>query len=333
MSGEGVPYYLRPNKAVDRLLFVEALRHIDHWKSISKYSYVAMGGRLLEDFRLVHSEFSVHNMHSFEEDGATLSRQEYNKPYSFITCHHLSSDELIADFETFSTNHNIKNCIVWLDYAAANGRQVQLREYGALLRKLNSGDVVKLTLNAAPHTLGGPALSKKDFQVAAFAKLKNDLGKFFDPNAFDETHITNEGVAKILADAAKYVVTEAMAGSSNVQFQPLGLFRYSDGPHQMLTISGILVDKGKRSNLIKKSKLESWPYFAPDWEKIHLISVPDLSLKERQFIDKLLFTKDVSGISAELPFQLDGKIDKSKMILENYVEHYRRYPTFIRALF
>ena len=51
-AGSSLPYRLRPNKAVDRELFLSLLMRLAPALSLEKYHYVGLGGPFLEDFRL-----------------------------------------------------------------------------------------------------------------------------------------------------------------------------------------------------------------------------------------------------------------------------------------
>jgi hypothetical protein len=58
MSGSEVSYNLRPNKFVERQLFVELLTKICR-QPPSKYAYISLGGPQLEDHRLMHRRLAV----------------------------------------------------------------------------------------------------------------------------------------------------------------------------------------------------------------------------------------------------------------------------------
>ena len=73
MSGERVPYHLRPNKFVERALFVELLSHINAVHPIADYVYVGFGGPYLEDFKILHQHFGIKNMLSLEQEAGVLS--------------------------------------------------------------------------------------------------------------------------------------------------------------------------------------------------------------------------------------------------------------------
>ena len=67
-------YHLRPNKAVDRLVFLEILRVLELLvSSLDEYTYIGFGGPYLEDFRLIAQMFPTLEMISIEEDEETNS--------------------------------------------------------------------------------------------------------------------------------------------------------------------------------------------------------------------------------------------------------------------
>ncbi|MGH7814651.1 MAG: O-methyltransferase [Candidatus Binataceae bacterium] len=47
-------YHLRPNKAVDRLIFMEAIQHLEGVHPLDSYTYYGFGGPFLEDCRLIY---------------------------------------------------------------------------------------------------------------------------------------------------------------------------------------------------------------------------------------------------------------------------------------
>jgi hypothetical protein len=99
MSGENVPYYLRPNKFVERLLFIELLEHIGHFKQLKEYSYVSMGGKFLEDFKLIHEHLNLKELFSVEVDGVTFGRQLFNRPLKFINCAKSNSTDFLKSID------------------------------------------------------------------------------------------------------------------------------------------------------------------------------------------------------------------------------------------
>jgi hypothetical protein len=86
-------YHLRTNKAIDRLMFIDALRRMVQPAAFSKYTYFGFGGPYLEDFRLLHESFPELKMISIEQLAQIYKRQAFHRPSSHIKlrCTDLSS--------------------------------------------------------------------------------------------------------------------------------------------------------------------------------------------------------------------------------------------------
>lgn len=167
MTGQNVPYHLRINKFIERQLFLDVLDAARVWNGPSQYVYVAMGGRFLEDFKLVNDRFAIEHMFSIESDRITCDRQAFNR-LGFIDCRHQTTGEFIDDLDVFVSRHKGRRLIVWLDYTMANKRGMQLSELRQLVSKLASGDVVKITLNA----------NSQSFRRRAAVITRNDFDKY-----------------------------------------------------------------------------------------------------------------------------------------------------------
>ena len=105
MSGQNVPYQLRRNKFVERQLFLDILDFVRVWNGPSPYLYASMGGRFLEDFKLINDRFAIEQMISIELDETTWKRQEFNR-LGFIDCRRQGSGEFIEDLDKLIANHS-----------------------------------------------------------------------------------------------------------------------------------------------------------------------------------------------------------------------------------
>ena len=85
-TGSSLPYRLRPNKAVDRELFLSLLMRLSPILSLEKYQYVGLGGPFLEDFRLVHGRLGLSRMTCLESEEEVHKRQVFNRPIASIEC-------------------------------------------------------------------------------------------------------------------------------------------------------------------------------------------------------------------------------------------------------
>ena len=218
MSGGRVAYHLRPNKAVDRHVFIELLTRIHAYRSLAKYAYVGFGGPFLEDFRLVHSQFGLTKLISLEEDDIVLKRQQFNKPLSNIRCLLRNSGDFIATYNPKS------NAIIWLDYAAPKQVRAQIEEMQGLLPRLLENDVLKITVNASPETLGRKQSHTPDQRDAhRLSVLKSRIGGFL-PNGVTPSEMTSSGLASLIYRAILRAARDAMRGAPRLRFVPLTTF-------------------------------------------------------------------------------------------------------------
>ncbi len=332
MSGSEVPYHLRPNKFVERQLFIEALRFIDRWQPIDSYCYISMGGRFLEDFRQIHSVLNIKELISIESDAHICLRQQFNRPIGSLKCMHMTSGDLITNFDETIEECAAENQIIWLDYADAGERFAQLGELESLVKKLGENDVVKITLNANLATLGCPSgLSPEALQKRRFENVRSKLGNEYLPTSdkFSEKDMTTDGIGRILVHAIQNSLKRGLKGRGIIA-APLCSFLYSD-QHQMLTYSVILLKEGDVQGFLDNTKIQSWEFYMQA-NTPQNIRVPDLSLKERLTIDAMSFEKSAEEIHNSLGFGFDEEPSSSLQALQNYLKHYRRYPSFLRAL-
>jgi hypothetical protein len=337
MSGADIPYHLRPNKYVERQLGMDLLDKLRGWNpDVEGYVYISMGSRFMEDFRQLHARFGLKNMASIESDPVVCQRQEFNRPVSLIKCWPEKSVDFVTNFDTFTQSYPPNaNYFVWLDYTDAKHRQSQLREYQDLVSKLAANDVIKITLNASLHTLAKieGSESTETFQRDALTRLKEKLQDMFpDELAADPSEMTAPGLAKLLARAVKRAALKGIAGNSNLHIVPLCSFSYSDGNHQMLTVTAIILDQPSVA-AFEACSVARWEFRAAAWDDVQPISIPDLSIKERLRIEEGLFTQSDEELHASLPFRFDGDNNVSLRALRSYIQHYRRYPSFQRIAY
>jgi hypothetical protein len=298
------------------------------------YGYGTLGGPFLADLKTVHSRFGIRNLLSIEGDKTVYDRQKFNQSLSLIKCKNMLSADFVTNFDEISSEFNCDNWALWLDYVSPAKREQQLSEVAGLVGKLSDGDIIRVTLNAALHPIAVREAydSASEFQQDAFIKLKAQLGRYFPSDQpFSAEDMTLAGIARILASAARLATLEGLAGQSlRLHAVPLCSFRYSDGPHQMLTTTAAIVEDVE--GFLTATDLLEWPYYSDKWENVREISIPDLSVKEKIAIDELIFTGTADDICSALPFKLDFDKSKSKRMVASYIEHYLRYPNFLQVV-
>lgn len=339
MSGEYVAYSIRPNKSIERLLFVELLQRIDRAlpEPVHEYCYVGMGGPFLEDFKLMYSVFGMQKMISIEESAETYKRQEFNKPYGHIQCLNMSSGRFIDRIDDHIGGVPL---VVWLDYTAPSTMRQQIIEFETLLPKLSPYDIVKITLNALPNGLSDDDeenASLKTAQERAEA-LRKRLGDKL-PNELDGQSMaevlpkfaTRKRFPRLLSAMVKIAAYGALEGKS-VEFQPLSSYVYADG-QQMFTFTGILLPQSKRKAFVEGSTLSHWDLASTEWDRAPMqIRVPFMSLKERNELDSRLAELGGQELLERMGYLLMKDEQETAVALEDYRRFSRHYSHFVRAL-
>lgn len=326
MSGDNLAYQLRPNKAVDRNLFITLLNKLNRVINISDYTYYGFGGPFLEDFKLIHSNLRIGSMVSIEKSEHVHLRQKFNSPLGCIKFEKKKSGELIEG------NDFSEPTIFWLDYVAPAEIGDQLNEISYLLSKLKTNDIVKITVNCNPASLGGNGQPHelKDIRLGILESRLND----YFPVGTIADDITRKRYPSVLLKAIELAVKKGMHGKSLSYFQPLLSFTYQDGGHPMMTVTGIILqnDDSSTVDFFDKSRLKHWPMGTYDWSGPREINLPELSVKERIFIDTMLPTSDKDQIKNALGYSIDEDDDKMLSLIQNYIDYYRMYPLFSRVV-
>jgi hypothetical protein len=100
----------------------------------------------------------------------------------------------------------------------------------------------------------------------------------------------------------------------------------------MLTVTVIILESSEELKFITNLKNQGWNYMPTNWEDVTRIKVPNLTAKERLHIESVLFSKDNKDVHAELPFKFATDDTESFNIFEQYVKHYRRYPSYFQVV-
>lgn len=325
MSGGSVPYHLRSNKYVDRSIFMELLSKINSSKKLSDYRYVGFGGPYMEDFKLIHSLFSLTDLTSIEYDEEVKKRQEFNKPIGCMNIKNMTSGKYIDEYEEG------RNSIIWLDYAEAGALSEQITEFETILSKLTENDVIKITLNANPACLYDVNQLKEGQNLfqERLAVLEGHFGNHLPPNIKPEM-MTRKPLVKIMLQSLKHIISSVFPPVTEMTFKLLTAFSYSDSKHQMLTFTGIILNREKVNDFMINSGILDWEYYINEHDEPMVIELPDLSIKERLAIDALLPCNEPAIIQDSLSFLFDENEKKSKSKIESYMKYYRHYPHYFR---
>ncbi len=326
-QGGSLPYQLRPNKAIERLIFIDLLRRLDSTIDFesSRYSYWGFGGPQMEDFRLLHENFPLMQMTSIEEDSSVHKRQIFNGPHTNVSYENLSSGNFIEAFEPQNP------CIVWLDYVRPSERPAQIAEYQSLLRRIDSEAIIKITVNAsASSQRKEPGI--EDIHQARFEAFHRDFGRFFDARRpLAKGRMVTDLYPLTLLQVIEGATTEVMANRRGWRFLPLGSALYADG-QQMLTVTGFLGPRERAAEIIGSKRLLRWQFLRKLWSDPVEIDIPEFTLRERLRINQMLPKRRANPgfIERKLGFSIAGEEVESHRLLNSYIRFHRYFPHFAR---
>ncbi|MCG8433942.1 MAG: hypothetical protein MJA83_07925 [Gammaproteobacteria bacterium] len=325
MSAQNIPYQLRPNKFIDRQVFVDLLSRILPTVGVENYAYVSMGGRHLVDHSTVYRQLGIRHLLSFDMDPEIVRRQLCNKPIDVTVCWEMKSSSLPSQIDSiFEKFDKASNLVVWLDYTNPNERLTQLQELIEVLKCLKANDILRITLNAQIGSIEAGNWRQEGHAtpgVARLAKLKGQLGELVPTST---RHIDEANFPIILANCVGLAVAKAELECDEVCFKPILATTYKDG-QRMMTVAIRAVDRMERSQEIPG--LTGWPLRAAKWDDVVSIEAPDLSMREKLKIDQYL-NKPPSYILRRLHFMPAEDHERSLRALQSYKQLHRYYPAF-----
>jgi hypothetical protein len=326
MSGADIPYQLRPNKYIDRQIFIELLSRLIVPRGTEKYVYVSMGGNHLVDHCAVYNQLGIDGLYSFDNDANAVKRQKFNRPIGKAICVKLNSADLPTKIdEILSKFPSKKSLVVWLDYTDTN-RRAQFQEAIQTLVRLRHGDIFRITLNANPQTLCGgnewresEAASPGEYRAN---KLREQIEEYMPT---DITAISETGLSLVLARCVELATKAAEGLQANLSFQPVLLTSYKDGA-RMLTVTCVVKERDAQERFPQQI-LSRWRFVSKKWTDIQDISVPVLSTKEQHRLD-IRMHRSVKYMLSSLSF-LPSKDEKASIAaLKSYRKLHRYYPSF-----
>lgn len=320
-DGADIPYQLRPNKFIDRQVFLELLTKVTGAQRHGAYVYASMGGKHLIDQEAVYRKVGIENLFSFDSEEWVVDRQNKNRPHDMTICQVMTSGAFPSGVEDLLEAYQpATNFIAWLDYTRPRERLSQLQELSQLLQRCQPGDLVRITMNSEPRTLRG------DWVHEGFAgpgeyrahRLRSQLGAFFPSTV---SSVSKDELQIILINAVELAAAEAANVSAN-SFVPVLLSSYADG-QRMVTAAILTLDD---SNNLPPA-LVDWEFLPASWSDILDISAPDLSMKEKLFIDQCL-GKAPDEIIEEVGFRPAEDLAEAGKAIASYKRLHRYYPTF-----
>ena len=306
-------YRLRPNKAVDRLLFVEAIQRMADLKDLTEYTYFGLGGPFLEDFRILNDFFGDLKLVSIEVNEEVIKRQQFHLPCRNIRLRHTS-------FHTFLGRYTAEGekSIFWLDYPGLQWPDVS--DFMLLLQRVEIWSMAKITLRAQPS----------DYKC--FGKFHEQFTRIL-PGGTDRLPRSPLQFATLILRMLQIAAQRALASYPGRRFQPVSSFFYNDST-PMLTLTGIVCPPDCIGAI--RSTYENWAFANLDWNPPTRISVPVLSTIERLTLQSVLPCDDSAGtlLQLALGYKLGGggPRDNTQRQLQQYAAFQKYYPYYVSAV-
>lgn len=315
------PYQLRPNKAVDRLYFLREIALVRQiWDRSLRYKYFGLGGPFLEDFRYVQERFPDMKCICIERDEETHKRQKFHKcSRNTVLIKSSIAEYLDNDFD------DDQPCIFWLDFN--NLKRSLIDVFVRLLTRVPKNSLIKVTLRTHFNNRSPSANSLSGTEVLDHSeeKIIDEFGDALDTSVGDFNY---SEFPAMIENMLRIRIEKELRGRG-LRFKLFSSFKYEDGP-MMLSVSGALVDEKSEDELHLK-KIDRIDF--KGWGAPTLIDVPNLSVKERLFLERHLPVKSGEGdcLSRALGYRIDRNDFQSQRKLLQYMEHYDCFPTFSRV--
>ena len=309
-------YHLRPNKYVDRCLFVNALERLNSQINLQKHRYIGFGSYLFDDFKLLHNRLNIGTMISLESDTTIFNRAQFNIPYKCISVVNQTSTDFIS-----GENWGDQNSIIWLDYVSPKSLGQQFNDIATLSNTILPYDILKVTFNANVDTLGKIEVGLD----ARFQKLKSRIGEYIPTDATPD-ECTKEKYPLLLLKCLHVMLSKYFTETKYDKRFVLPLFStiYQDSQHLMLTFTCVIMDNHDEEAKVKAC-FDDIPYVNFEWDKPSLIKIPELTVKEMIEINKLLPDKNVEEqLLKDFSFVFGDKPEE----VASYISFYKYYPSF-----
>lgn len=309
-------YHLRPNKYVDRCLFVNALERLNSHIKLQKHRYIGFGSYLFDDFKLLHDRLNIDTMISLEADATIYSRAVFNAPYRCINVVNQTSTDFIS-----GENWGEQGSIIWLDYVSPRSLGQQFNDIATLSNTILPYDILRVTFNANADTLG-----KIDKGLEArFEKLKSRIGEHIPVGATSD-ECKKDTYPILLLKCLRVMLSKCFRETKYDKRFVLPLFStiYQDGEHRMLTFTCVILDDHDEEEKIK-SHFSDISYVNFEWEKPSLIKIPELTVREMVEINKLLPGSNAEEqLLKDFSFVFGGNLEE----IASYISFYKYYPSF-----
>ncbi|HRX78181.1 MAG TPA: hypothetical protein P5307_03920 [Pirellulaceae bacterium] len=313
-AGSSLPYRLRPNKAVDRELFLSLLTRLAPTLVLEGHQYIGLGGPFLEDFRLVHARLGIDRMTCIEIEEEVYKRQLFNRPVESVECVHASLEDYLDDHDCD------RPVIIWFDYTEPKPVIEQIGRFARTVGEVPLNSVLRITLNANPSSLGKPTenLSGDELWAWRLEKFRDRLGSLFPADLTPGCMETKAYGPSVLRALFLAVEKEIISHADRKVVWALST-HYADGQPM---VTAALVICGTSDRRIE-ALVDGWNFYSTPDQPLR-VDLPALSTLERLTMESSGNAREKLGF--DLPVSRLGEDP-----FEVFKKFYRIYPHFSRV--
>jgi len=310
-------YSLRPSKQVERKVMIEVLLRLSKAGfTVSDYKYLGFGSVYYVDFVMFHKYLFIEKMLCFEW-GDVARRMRFNKPFKFIQ---LKLGPLSKHIPSIRPRDKI---LTWLDYDRSLDQEM-LQDIDGMVSRLGRTSIFIVTIDARPK------LSKDVFDVDGLSRDERErlvvrvyqdwFGQYVE-GPITRAKVSGAHVTPLFYEVVSERIRQTLTRrQADLQFIQFFNFLYKDGA-PMFTVGGMIGTADDR-RLLEENGILMHKFVRTGSEYLE-ISVPQLTLREKQWIDCRLDTKLTAD---RLRFELEDDL------LDNYRRFYKEYPTYLETL-
>ena len=311
-SFNAVNYSLRPNKAIQRHLIFDGLRHVERALGANSPVYIGLGSIWFTDFIMAHRLLKIRDMISIESDNIGYQRACFNRPYATVRVIFGSTGQVLPQLYHDSTI-SARPWVMWLDYDGFYNESIQA-DIRSVLENAPQKSVFLVTFNGATKYGDNPAQKLERLRF-----LFGDLV----PDSMTKRSCKGDRLSHTLANlTSAYMTSVTLDLARSGGFIPAFRVLYRD-TSPMVTVGGLLPTAC--SLPAAKACVAD-----PGWKCLvdHQIAAPHLTLRETATLqsqlpsDRPLTRRHVRAMGFDLePEQIDA-----------FVHYYNHYPTFAEVV-
>ena len=306
-----VHFTLRPAKAAQRKMIIEACGHLGNLAEIRSFRYIGLGSPFFNDFSALHRRYGIHDMICVEKQVSDRDRFAFNLPYDCIDMSWGESHDVLPtlDWKGIPT-------IIWMDYDGSISPNI-LSDISTVFSSIDPFGLAMFTVQADGRSFGNGELSPLE-------DLKSRLRDYV-PSGAESSDMAGKKfqklVRQIIDDEIRRILSQrnaAAEAADRMVYRQLFNFLYRDEVW-MTTIGGVMFSDSLASR-VDRCKFDTMK-FARMGNDPYEVKIPILTHKEQRHLSSAMPSGDIGHLGLSLP----------EREVRQYHEIYRHYPVFIET--